>query len=259
MFGIPETVVNLEATVYEVVRDAKRFASAYAFYLTLILLFVALFFVIYLSIRLRHAQQIHDRELNHRYRRLHYGDDIESATRTYISLIKFHSFRIAKGGKVPGHVKDTKVVLIGVNEEEESRIWDEASRDASLHKLLFADRPFAFHSIKEAMYAIDQYCQYPPHYGTSTPIDFYLQARPKTLFVFLLISSNDPTVNGPHHHSSHVAVSLIEAEAHYVSIIGTGNHNGQRAHECTFPLDDTSAMDIRLGCDPFDPFDLFDT
>ena len=66
----------------------------------------------------------------HRYRRLHYGDDIESATRTYISLIKFHSFRLAEGGRVPHDVKDTKVVLIGVNEEEESRIWNAASRDA---------------------------------------------------------------------------------------------------------------------------------
>jgi hypothetical protein len=254
MFGIPETVVNLEATVNEVVRDAKRFASAYALYLTLILLFVALFFVIYLSIRLRHAQQIHDRELNHRYRRLHYGDDIESATRTYISLIKFHSSRIFKTGRAPGDVKDTKVVLIGVNEEEECRIWHEASRDASLDKLLFGDRPFAFPSMKHAMYAVDKYCQCLPHYGNSTAIDFYRQVRPKTLFVFLLISSNDPTVNGPHDHLSHVAGSL-EAGAHYVSIIGTGSHNGQRAHKCTFPLYDTSAMDIRLGDSLFDPFD----
>jgi hypothetical protein len=216
-----------------------------------ILISFALYFVNYLSTRLRHAEQINDRELNRRYRRLHYGDDIESATRTYISLIKFHSFRLSEGGRVPHDVKDTKVVLIGVNEEEESRIWNAASRDASLHKLLFADRPFAFPSMRHAMKAIDKYCQCLSHYGSEPAIDFYEQQRPKTLFVFLLISSNDPTVNGPHDHSSRVAVSL-EGGAHYVSIIGTGSHNGQRAHECDFPFNDTSAMDIRLGDSPFD-------
>jgi len=162
------------------------------------------------------SRHTHEQKSNRHYLRDHYGDDIDTASRTYISLIKYHSLRTKE--EVRAETKNIRVILVGANEEAESRIQDRRSQ-AGIDDLLFVDRRFIYPTITAAMQAAHEYCR---------PISGLRPA--KTLFVFLLISPQNPTLtSGPQHHETfHVPGSL---RYHHYAIVGTGTHNNVAAHK----------------------------
>lgn len=142
------------------------------------------------------------------YLRIQYGSTIDVMTRTYVNLIKHHSERVRRLG-VGSDTERTNVLLIGVNESVEAYIRYERgfASDETLQSLLPSlGRPLAFNTIEDALNAVDVYCRS----GEKVP---------KTLFILLLISSQDPSW-GPHEHKKfQVPKSLRD---HCYAIVGTG-------------------------------------
>jgi hypothetical protein len=69
--------------------------------------------------------------------------------------------------------------------------------------------------MEDALHAVDDYCASE-------------EKVPKTLFVFLLISSRDPLVWGPHEHNPFQVPKSLQH--HCYAIVGTGE-NGAFAHK----------------------------
>jgi len=155
------------------------------------------------------------RNLNRCYLRDHYGDDIDTVTKTYIGLIKHHSLCTKREVRV--ETENVKVILIGANEEAESRVRNQRSQ-AGIDDLLFVDRRFAYPTITAAMQAANEYCK---------PLS---ESKPtQTLFVFLLISSRDPALFGPQSHEAFRVPGSLRY--HHYAIVGTGTHGNVAAHK----------------------------
>lgn len=177
-----------------------------------ITLFVIAFSVIaYLLANYRRLRRIEDREINQQYLREHYGDNIEMKSRVYLNLMQLHADRIQRSSVGAG-TKETKVILVGANEEVESCIRQKSS------SLIFPDDHFVFSSITDAMKAAEDYCQ----------SSFSEPKQPQTLFIFLLISARDPSVFGPQLHKPFTVSTTIANQGY--AIIGTGS-NVVHAHK----------------------------
>jgi hypothetical protein len=157
-----EILPNVHTTLLSVDRamqsidDAARSIKATAGIMKSILFIIALAVVISCYICASRSRKIHVRKLNRYYLCLHYGDDINTTTETYVSLIKCLPGRVYERTVSTG-VDETKVVLVGANEEVESCIRDRTRDDGKLYELLFVGHRFIFRSIAEAMGAVDEF------------------------------------------------------------------------------------------------------
>jgi hypothetical protein len=160
--------------------------------ITLILVIMVIFFA---------YQRLYKPWQNQNYMRLHYGDNIGAMTETCICLIKFECHRATKKFGL-----DARVLLVAENEELESRIWRQGQVDEQLFDLLFSNERFVFKSIGVAMRAVEERIK---SHGAA-----------KALFVpvFILISSQNPAMFGPHEHER---FDFPETIGRY-AIIGTG-------------------------------------
>jgi hypothetical protein len=139
----------------------------------------------------------------------HYGCTIDSRARTYVNLMKHHSERVRRV-QTGVETKRTNVLLIGVNEVVEAYIRHEPSfaSDSPLQALLPTGISFTFGSIKDALHTLDTYCT---------------EKMPTTLFIFLLISSRDPSRGYNVHEAFEVPSGLRN---HCYAIVGTGGKDG---------------------------------
>jgi hypothetical protein len=182
----------------------------------LCLFLVAIFFItiIFLDTLIKHRTQTS--HLN--YVRFHYGDTVETTARTYANLIKFHSERFQRTD-IGMSVKATNVFLIGAGETTEAYLCHdrEFADDDILQSLLPQGvQPFVFRTITDALHALDLCC-------TSE------QKLPRTLFILLLISTRDPSLERHEHEAFQMPASLRD---HCYAIVGTGRGgNGVPAHK----------------------------
>jgi hypothetical protein len=212
LLEVQSTLVNAQRLMQGVNLAARGIHAATTGFI-FALFVITLTVMISLYIHNGHSQKRNKQKLNQHYLRLHYGGDIDTTSSTYMYLIKFSPRQIYRRMGDTG-ATDAKVILIGGNAEVESRIWDRRRSDSGLQPLLFPDRRFMFSSITEAMQTVDDHRK--PSGAPPEP------KPPKTLFVFLLISSQDPSIFGPQHHETfHIPPSLRN---HCCEIVGTGFH-----------------------------------
>lgn len=181
--------------------------------LCLFLVIMFIITIIFLDILIKHRTQT--RHLN--YVRSHYGDNVETTARTYANLIKFHAECLQRSD-IGIDAERTNVFLIGAGETAEAYLRHdrEFADDDILQSLLPRTQPFVFRTITDALDTLDQCC-------TSE------ENLPKTLFVLLLISSRDPSLERHEHEAFQMPSSLLD---HCYAIVGTGRGgNGAPAHK----------------------------
>lgn len=176
---------------------------------TLLLIVVAIFAVIRLFSRNARIRKDREREAHRQYIRDHYGDDIEMITKTYLNLMRMHR-RIWWNGDLES-IETNIPILIGPNEEIESHMW-------SLCEKRYGDCGCVFATVGDAMKAVDEYCRR----------DWLKEDVPR--FTFILISSQDPTISGPHVHDTFAVPSRLRNYSY--AFVGTGFH-GVAAHKFT--------------------------
>jgi len=135
---------------------------------------LALITMIFLSTSIKHIKQ----RTHMNYVRFRYGDSVETIARTHANLMKFHSKCVQRSGIGIG-AERTNVFLIGAGETAEAYLRHDHQflNDMVLRSLLPQDQSFAFRTIKDALHTLDVCC-------TSE------KKLPKTLFIFLLISTS---------------------------------------------------------------------
>ncbi|KAF8190250.1 hypothetical protein K438DRAFT_1831655 [Mycena galopus ATCC 62051] len=209
------TIPRLEAVLDRIKPAIATFEVAavmliYWFIITLVIMLIGLYKFD------KHYRQKSYSTSNLDYLRTQYGTTIDIMTRTYSNLMKLHSERVRRHG-VGADAGKTNVLLIGVNEAVEAYIRYEHDlvSDRALQGLLPLGRPFAFRTMEDALHAVNDYCASE-------------EKAPKTLFVFLLISSRDPLAWGPHEHSPFQVPKSLQH--HCYAIVGTGE-NGALAHK----------------------------
>ena len=157
------------------------------------------------------------RTLRLNYVRFQYGDTVETRARTYANLIKLHSERVRRNGVGFG-AERTNILIIGASETAEAylRYDREFASDKILQSLLPQGQPFVFKTITDALHSLDVLC---------TSEDKF----PKTLFVLLLISTRDPSLERQKHEAFQIPPSLRD---HCYAILGTElGDNGVPAHK----------------------------
>ena len=150
------------------------------------------------------------------YLRSQYGDSVETMARTYANLMKFYAEYVQRNGIGIG-AERTNICLIGAGETVEAylRYDREISNDRFLQSLLPQDQSFVFRTIKDALNALDVCCT------SETKL-------PKTLFIFLLISTRDPSWVCYEHETFQMPSSLGD---HCYAFVGIGHgDNGAPAH-----------------------------
>ena len=142
---------------------------------------------------------------------------VETMARTYANLIKFHSERLQRSGIGDGAEK-TNIFLTGAGETAEAYLHHdrEFADDVTLQSLLPQVQPFVFRTITDALRTLELCC-------TSE------EKLPRTLFILLLISTRDPSLERHEHEAFRMPSSLRD---HCYAIVGTGlGGDGVPAHK----------------------------
>ena len=155
--------------------------------------------------------------LHSNYVRFQYGDTVETTVRTYANFMKFHSERLQSGIGIGAEM--TNIFLIGAGETAEAYLRHdrEFADDDILQSLLPQAQPFVFRTITDALHTLDDLCCTPK------------KKLPRTLFVLLLISTRDPSLERHEHEAFQMLSSLRD---HCYAIVGTGlGGDGAPAHK----------------------------
>ena len=188
--------------------------AIFVFKCTTVLLFIIILAlsIIFLHTFIRYRTRI----LHLNYVRSQYGGTVETMARTYANLMKFHSKRVQRNG-IGIDAERTNVFLIGAGETTEAHLrYDHEFRtDNTLQSLLPENQSFVFRTIKDALHTLDVCCASE-------------EKQPKILFILLLISTRDPSLDLHEHETFQMPSSLRD---HCYAIVGTGlGDNGEPAH-----------------------------
>jgi len=210
---VDHTLPNPGASLIKQAESAISVIKGTSVALSLFLVIMFIITIIFLDTFIKHRTQT----LHLSYVRFHYGDTVETTARTYANLIKFHSERLQSGIGIGADM--TNIFLIGAGETAEAYLCHdrEFADDDILQSLLPQAQPFVFRTITDALHTLDDLC------CTSK------RKLPRTLFVLLLISTRDPSLERHEHEAFQMPSSLRD---HCYAIVGTGlGGNGAPAHK----------------------------
>ena len=201
---------NATRSLIKQTNDTISVIQAASVWLSLFLIILFSVTIIFLSTSIMHRTKT----FHSNYVRFQYGGTVETMARTYANLMKFHCNRVRWNGIGTG-VERTNILLIGANETAEAYLRHDRdfSSDQTLQSLLPQGEPFVFRTINDALDALDFWCKSE-------------KKLPKTLFVFLLISTREPSEE---HETFQMPSSLLD---HCYAIVGSGiGGNGVPAHK----------------------------
>ena len=205
-------VVDPNATA-SLIKEAE--ATMFVIKCTFALLFILFGFMInFIHTFTKHRTRISNLD----YVRFQYGGTVEAMARTYANLMKFHAERVEGNGIGIG-AERTSVFLIGAEETVEAYLRCDKGfeYDQFLQRLLPQGQSFVSKTIKDALHTLDVCC-------TTTSGE----KLPKTLFILLLISTQDPS-RGCHEHETFQMPPSLRDHCYAIVGVGPGN-NGVPAH-----------------------------